>query len=887
MGKQIDPIFQRAMKFAQNFKKAHDKQTISNIYVIQRKDSEGNVLEEKYGMNLMTHYGMQQFFSNNLPAFPTKLYVGAGGGGGSFDGSTKTLITPLSSNNATVVNSTIYYNLPFYYDRTSGLVTTVCRYLVASLPTNFDNWYYDIDIYEYGIGSDVDNLWTHSWVYDNFGSIGNITKHPNEELVFTVFLCMSYPTNMINTQWALGKHMVITTPQRFFANHMRPTNIKTFKRYSIMQDRTVTASQEAAIDNQYTIHANMNEITIINGDTAEAGYVDGFINISPGFFEIERAYMSPVCQIDTVMKPDTASCENPEGYSDTFGKQGFLPFSQADIQHSYTYNPLTNLYDLPDTYVQSANRWYDETSLEHGCAQKLLYYGQTGTLSTLYVYVNMKTDDPIIKVEGNLLTVYATNEYWDRSKWVYIRDLDNIPSTCDILDGGGNPLNPRCMKYWLTSSNAEDLKPVRASQKFAYIDSSGNFTYSHNFGSLPKLMNDVLSSFDYHWFLINSTVYMLDTNTTLRMTQSSTDYTSIKSYTNGKVIVTLVNGSDSYSYADMTAVTPAAVSVQNSGGIADLKSCYVTDSKTGRLVISDTSGSKLLKINFTDETNVTDVCINNCVLACAIQQTSYYAMIDSANPKKVIIKNFDTDVTVQEFTVTGNNPTLIFGYQNQVYISDCSTYTQVGYIDTGVIEACDTNDRFNGDWCGGNLKYLRIDSVHDYLVIHRWDQRDTNTYAYTFRYRQPTQVKRLGLNPDSYHSYSAISLHELNETNGTRTTVMIIAFGYYPNYGNSGIRMVAVDLSRYKESDQSDTSAALVMPDRSDMQRWIPYGDHIIYGSHTFPIANVIKHRIVGTTDTVSTVDAYKNIRNKFWTTVVTNISPWNGKPPGIQPGDS
>ena len=83
-------------------------------------------------------------------------------------------------------------------------------------------------------------------------------------------------------------------------------------------------------------------------------------------------------------------------------------------------------------------------------------------------------------------------------------------------------------------------------------------------------------------------------------------------------------------------------------------------------------------------------------------------------------------------------------------------------------------------------------------------------------------------------------------------------------------------------SDKVNTTG-IVDIRKVNRRRWVVYGDLIIFGQDAFPLKNVIPHRIVGTTNTVSTIDTLKNIREKRWTTTLSNISEWQGKPPGNQ----
>ena len=885
MGEQrIDPKLERAMKFAQNFMRKHGNAPLSNLYVIQRKDRDGNVLEEKYGMNLVTDYGITTYFASMYNWFPQNLYVGQGGGGSaSFDTTTNTLITPLSTVAATVTDAVNYHGLPMYYDRSTGLVTAVCQFLKCYLDYDFDGWYQDTSIYEYGIGTAYNQLWTHSWVYDNFGGLGMITKRPNERLEFTVYMCMSYSTNMINTEWNKGKCVVITMTYRFFANHMREANLQTFKRYSVYYNRA-SSSTQTAFDNvtkSLDVVSNITDFTLTTGNTADTGYLDGFRNISPGMVSFERSYMDPPCVVDTTMYPSPDYAEKPDGFSDTFGLANYLPFTQFTASKSYTFNAMTQAYDLEETdFVNSPVRWYNENSMEHdGCVK--MYYSYHDTATPMYIYINMNTADPILKIGGNLLTVYATNEYWDKSKWVFINDLASIPDTCEILDGQGNPLNPRCMKYWITTSDTEDLKPTRASQKFSYVDSNNVNTIHHNFTSIPVGFFDGIGSKEYQWFLVDNMVYRLGANaSTVQLSATKSNYDSIQSYTTGSSILSLISSSDSFIVTDVTAASPVPQTIQNTAGISNLWECYTTDSKNGRMVISDYTNSKLLKIDYRDPSNVVQTGINNCVIGCAIMMSTNYALIDSSNPKTILVKNFDTNVDITSFTVTGNNPTLIFGWRDLLYVTDCSTYLIVCNITSGTMTVCEaypSNSNF-----GSYRHRLRTEASTDFMCLYRYDTANTEDCTRVFEYFRPTLCRSLGMNPGNYYNYQHIELRDLNRTVTGGTTVMVVtsrawAQGY--EYGN---RQLALDLGSYMTSDKVNTTG-IVDIRKVNRRRWVVYGDLIIFGQDAFPLKNVIPHRIVGTTNTVSTIDTLKNIREKRWTTTLSNISEWQGKPPGNQ----
>ena len=119
---QRDPIYERAIEFAKHYMKEHDTVGFSNMYVIRRLDADGNVLGEYYGMNLMTDYGMQQYFIENGGAnnFPQTIYFG--NGVGAITVAENSLISQISNISSTLVSGTIMYDYPLYYAVETGLI---------------------------------------------------------------------------------------------------------------------------------------------------------------------------------------------------------------------------------------------------------------------------------------------------------------------------------------------------------------------------------------------------------------------------------------------------------------------------------------------------------------------------------------------------------------------------------------------------------------------------------------------------------------------------------------------------------------------------------------------------------------------------------------------
>ena len=199
---QLDPTYSKLMQFAKKYQKKHGIHGLSNLYLLRSIDENGNVVDEKYGMNLMTNYGFESYFSGGATAsFPTKIYFGNGSGNLELDKSTLLDGNTLDlSVNAS--STTIDYNLPLYYDAEGGIITFVCKYMTASIPATIPGVTENFLISEYGIGASNITLWTHSYVYKSDGSeTTTITKKPGTQLDVVVYFCLSINESIIKEAW--------------------------------------------------------------------------------------------------------------------------------------------------------------------------------------------------------------------------------------------------------------------------------------------------------------------------------------------------------------------------------------------------------------------------------------------------------------------------------------------------------------------------------------------------------------------------------------------------------------------------------------------------------------------------------------------------------------
>ena len=98
----------------------------------------------------------------------------------------------------------------------------------------------------------------------------------------------------------------------------------------------------------------------------------------------------------------------------------------------------------------------------------------------------------------------------------------------------------------------------------------------------------------------------------------------------------------------------------------------------------------------------------------------------------------------------------------------------------------------------------------------------------------------------------------------------------HTNYRNA---VAGIDLGKYI---QTGTSDAIGWSENYTYAMTV-WGEFGIMRGKTFPLANMLPHRLVGATSCVSTCNGQKNISGKHWDLEVTNLGGYSGLPPGTQ----
>lgn len=906
MNKKLDPSFNRLMQFAKNHR---PRGGFSNMYLLQTKNEKGEVTNEAYGMNLMTDLGMKEWFIKTNTSFPKNLYVGAGGRI-NFSYDSNVLVDPYEDvGAATIVSDVADYAYPMYYssDLTTeegGIITCMMKYLQCKYAPSVSHNEAAFPVGEYGIGTDINNLWTHSWVYAQDGTATVIEKKLNETLEITVYLCYSYYESLINTAWDRGVYLMITT-MHMFMNRMREQYAYTYKRNAQLHDKTSstysTTTTSLFENNKITNTRQMKSFSIYQGSDANAGYMDGFYFKREGFSAVDPVMLDH----DENIVINNLFSETPssyEGFSDKFGKSGHeLYFTQIDMKKVSMFNHKQSADSSKEDHWNNtiefhnvANHWYDESTLSSTFAQPI-YYSNNDEIIKVYVYQNIRTDDPIIKLKGNISTLYATNAYWDRHQWEQIYDFEKIPERLQTC------------KYWITTSDSITITPVRKSDSF-YLKPIGRTSHGYmnyvDFGEYYACAAGA-DNFEYGWYMHGNKLHYVG-NADIKIRKDIGNSNSCAVFTYGKHIV-VCDSSTSFWLMDASTfssggITAAQTTPLFTSSINMLTGCYRTESTTGIVCLQSLSTSEANVINLIG--NTFSQKLFSAKMSTAIWGKHQVAYIPADDLTKLRIFDFDSNADVNEITlpdgIDGSTVKMMYGHTKYVWFTNGSTYAYVYDSISGSIEGAPVGS-FNQ--FGSTQQNIRITAVDDVFIIYRTD-------LYTFKGSSdrmgvccllsdpcnPFKMLELippddnNINTACYFDLRYTNEHTLLDNSPAKTLVLLATRGYCTGNGNNeGSENMVYDFGQYL-FDKTTNLSLLRWKRHSDnnMSNYIFYGDNIVYRTNRLiPICNFMPVKLEGTSKTVGTQNKTKNISDELFQITYSNQPLFgtdtdNGIPPGV-----
>ena len=929
-------MFNRAMEFAKN-KRPHGG--LSNIYVAQTINRDGEVTSETYGMNMFTDYGFGRYFANTIN-WPRNVYVG---GAQTTD---QSLITTQSifekitadSDDSTLRNTTIDYAYPMYYypQGNDGIITCICKFQESTFPWNLSDVGEDITITEYGIGESIDQLWTHSWVYDITGAKASIIKHPNEKLEMTIYFCLTYKVSLITNNHANDIYTTITTLQRFLSNNrMDDTTAGILRRNSNAGFTKLTSQSDYnnKTDDDH-VYINTNS-TVTNRHQSKFtsfhpfnmyknsgnynGYFNGFYTHTNGFQVLSPEKRTAYESFDIIGRSTYAVGFHNTCIADRFGDEtNELPFTQVDMSNVYLYNRFTGEYDNPVSFTNDPAHEYSEASFKTNLANPI-YYTNIDHILNMYVYQNTNTSDPIDQFSNvDIGSIYATDEYWNINAWEPIQNPFNIQQSL------------KTKKYYITNSNTNQLNPIRHSGEFTLAPRVAQYKSSLSFNDYgPNRQSPFCENYTRGYFVRANNIYIPNTSLVFQI-GSNLDiplgtYAGVadtKQFCYGNIVITfpystlndgryyitnLDNMSDPYSVYKSITGTEGYTSFN-----ANIKEhSFITQSSTGLICLQ--------RIDTVDESVVIDLSSRivgaenqfvqkrfESTIACAIYSTNAkkrVAYVPTSDPLKLEVYDFDDETVIESFDLpTGSaTPKMIWALNDYIWITDGSTWSRVysiGGSSTG--ETC-TNNMTLVSSDKSILQHICMTAVSDVILIYRCNGMSSSGQAF-FTRADKNQSTIYNLSDFSYQSgtyYQYFVVMDLRYIEDGKTLVLNIGNEYYynNNTGNRGAWTTIIDFGQYINPSASTGGVAIVdqftNPTIAKNRGICMYGENLITGYEDgtpmmqIPISNMLKHRLVGKTKTHSTVNTIIHVDGKLITTAYSNTAPGDypesGYPPGSQ----
>lgn len=919
-----DGSYGRAIDFAKTFK---PNTGFSNIYVFKEVDSNGNILDEKYGMNMLTDYGMQQFFSNQN-TFPSNLY--AGKGVTDFDKSSKVLVAkiPELKDAASVIDYNPAYDYPMYYASAdqlgddTGIITCVMKYKSFKFAENYPGLSVDISMTEYGIGSEIDSLWTHTWVYDSTGKKTFITKHVSVALEIDVYFCLSYYESLIlggymnpvegTNKWVPKDYTkddatfnIITTMQCFM-NRLQETEIGTFRNNNSRKTRSATHSYSAFADNNITYVSLMSTFQILEeagqSDKAAHGYIDGFYFKNTGFLIMERQMLNTSESFETRLIPN-----NPWSHTNWTARLGVedgMPITQMDISSVNLFNIKSKLpsrearWNIPIKYHNNKDHWYNETSFSEKFAMPIIYQNN-GEYVKMYVFQNMRPDDPIEKLSILTNTIYATNKYWDvrftgdlsetdpDKFWILITDQNNIPEKC------------KTARYWILIAPDLDIEVTRRSDVF-YLKQNAADTDE---GMLPSPFpierggHKVFDNYEYGWYIKNKTVYIPNRAAKYDFDTSSAA-SEVMTYKQWMLMfIDLPNGH--YKYSDMTnakTTNPEIIDKASpfSSSVNMMTKTYRTESQTGIICVQATDTNEAVIFDLRNSAFIEPSKKTNWLMSTCIYGTNKIAYISTTDTSPMIrVLNIDTK-SEETYPVPTDvlsslsDVSFMYGMNDYVWLTNGTTYSF--YINLNIRtgnawESCNLIEISKS-----NLPKIKITAVDECAIAYNYDLANTSS-AVIFKYDYPedtstvggTKISRQNSSGD-YRAPTTMLLRYVNKTDSGAALMLIVIRQYLNQSTANGHTFETYDMGQFLYDGDTEEYHQY----HSYIENPLIFGDYLIYDGKMSPLLNAMNIHIKGTTKTIGSLNRIKNVSGKSFNITCTNTPKFgtgsnNGLPPGIE----
>ena len=441
-----------------------------NIYLIKTYDESGNVIDEKYGMNLFTDHGLLRVNNCKVSDGNKQFYMIFGTGNVTPDISDVTITNLAFAVYPQISMSMTRY--PMQYDSATDLISQVSRFGSATLDYNLSGVTEDVEITHFGIFSTYDSgqkMMVHSKVYNYQGVETSFTKRPNEKVTITVFLKGCLLSSLISDAYNNGVYISFVS----FTSTLLALYDSSYIRMMYDNEQTAVGSyfygyipggssyrvpfgnNEAVTNHERTstrvrrsststlISQNYEYVTslAINWDGGMSIHADVQMD-QPEEISCDCVYTEGNQSLNIVRPFGYPARRNTPMYFNSKRRaDGFIPVNDFVITSMYMWDYSTKDWTIqeqfnnpaPGKYVfvpffKSDNDLNGDNS--YTCWASSSWKGDTylwindadGVGVSVYIRTNKHPDIPIKRfvLDSVSMTVYGTDTYWDGSTYVKI-----------------------------------------------------------------------------------------------------------------------------------------------------------------------------------------------------------------------------------------------------------------------------------------------------------------------------------------------------------------------------------------------------------------------------------------------------------------------------------
>ena len=280
------PVTEKFPQQLSNFIKQNPNMKCENLYLCESVDMDGNVVDTKIGVNLLTNYGLKNHFVDGRNAY-TEMWIWLGTGNAAPDPASSTLTSYISSlGQGSGREYWENFKFPYEFDQATQLWTLKLKVFKCY-------WDYtaggnaEFSIWELGMGETSTTLRTHALIYDEHGQQTCIVKRPNTRLYITAYWTASVSMADVPQMYVDGKFL-------FIDPHMAMPNYGYRSMYWDELARGVLHNYNLnrVWDNYQWFWNTHNGSSVISGDPREVHYEGGPGSDNSVFWEGNWFYTS-------------------------------------------------------------------------------------------------------------------------------------------------------------------------------------------------------------------------------------------------------------------------------------------------------------------------------------------------------------------------------------------------------------------------------------------------------------------------------------------------------------------------------------------------------------------------------------------------------------------